>query len=187
MKKIFVLFVAMVCFFGTIQNVLSKDILVEGKKYNLERMVSQYYTKFNPANSARVTNIKVARKAINGVLVVPGKVISFNELVGPRTKEKGFVEAGSYANGKKVTSVGGGICQLASTLSAATINLKLQVVERHRHSLPVSYIPSEKEATVAYGFKDFKFKNTSQDVLFIKCFIKDDKHLYVEYWRCKEV
>ncbi len=187
MKKIFAIFVAMVCFMAVTQKAFCEEILSDGKRYVLQKMVSQYHTSFNPASKSRVSNIKVARKAINGVLVVPGKVISFNDLVGPRTEEKGFVEAGSYANGKKVTSIGGGICQLASTLSAATINLKLHVVERHRHSLPVSYIPSEMEATVAYGSKDFKFKNTSQNILFIKCFIKNDNHLYVEYWRCKEV
>lgn len=186
MKKSLTILLAMAVLFISAEQSFSADIKVDGKVYFLEKMVSQYHTTFNPKKTARATNIRVARKAINGLVIKPGEVISFNELVGPRTKEAGFLEAGSYENGKKVTSVGGGICQLASTWSAATIKMKLKIIERHRHSLPVSYISPEEEATVAYGFKDFKFKNTSEHILFVKCFIKNDNLLYVEYWRCKE-
>ena len=191
MKRSFLIVLAMVffmvCFEAVcVERAIGEEVRVNGKVYRLEKMVSQYYTKFNPNDKARTTNIQVARSSINGLLIKPGEIISFNELVGPRTLEAGFLEAGSYENGKKVLSVGGGICQLASTWSAATINLKLKIVERHKHSLPVSYISTEKEATVAYGFKDFRFKNTSNNILFIKCFIKDNELLYVEYWRCKE-
>lgn len=186
MMKSLIFLLAVVVSLVFVGKAFAEVVKVNGQEYHLEKMVSQYHTIFNHKNKARTTNILMARKSINGLLVKPGDAISFNELVGPRTKEAGFLEAASFANGKKVTSFGGGICQLASTWSAATINMKLKIIERHRHSLPVTYIPADKEATVAYGVKDFKFKNTSQDILYVKCFIKDNNNLYVEYWRCKK-
>lgn len=159
-------------------------VKVGKQTYYMERMVSQFATVFNPNSKNRTSNIVIARKKLNGLIIMPNEVVSFNDRVGPRTEEAGFLEAASYQNGKKALSIGGGICQLASTLSGATINLKLTVIERHRHSLPVSYIGPDKEATVVYGAKDFKFKNTTNDVLFVKSFIIKNK-LYVEYWRCK--
>lgn len=157
---------------------------VNGKTYYMEQMVSQFATAFNPRAKSRTSNINLARKKLNGMIIMPREVVSFNDRVGPRTKEAGFLEAASYENGKKTTSVGGGICQLASTLSGAAINLNMKVIERHRHSLPVSYITPEKEATVAYGFKDFRFQNNTKQVFFVKAFVIKNK-LYVEFWRCK--
>lgn len=187
MKESLIILLAMVASLIFVEQAFSEVFEVNGKSYILEKMVSYYQTTFNSKNKARTTNIRIARKSINGLIIEPGEVISFNELVGPRTKEAGFLEAGSYANGKKVTSVGGGICQLASTWSAATLKMNLKIIERHRHSLPVSYISPEKEATVAYGIKDFKFQNTFNYILYVKCFIKNGNHLYVEYWKCKEI
>lgn len=158
-------------------------VKVGKQTYYMERMVSQFATVFNPKSKNRTSNIVIARKKLNGLIIMPNEVVSFNDLIGPRTEEAGFLEAASYSNGKVTTSVGGGVCQLASTLSGAVINLKLKVVERYRHSLPVSYVSSEREATVAYGFKDFRFQNTTKDVLFVKSFIIKNK-LYVEFWRC---
>lgn len=158
-------------------------VKVGKQTYYMERMVSQFATVFNPNSKNRTSNIVIARKKLNGLIIMPNEVVSFNDRVGPRTEEAGFLEAASYSNGKVTTSVGGGICQLASTLSGAVINLNLKVVERYRHSLPVSYVSPEREATVAYGFKDFRFQNTTKNVLFVKSFIIKNK-LYVEFWRC---
>ena len=159
-------------------------VKVNNKTYYMEQMVSQFATVFNPNSKARTSNINLARKKLNGMIIMPNEVVSFNDRVGPRTREAGFLEAGSYQNGKKTTSIGGGICQLASTFSGAAINLDMKVIERHRHSLPVSYIGPEKEATVAYGFKDFRFQNNTKQVFFVKAFVIKNK-LYVEFWRCK--
>lgn len=186
MKKSLIFLVAIAILLMFVEQTFSREINGNGKVYILKKMVSQYYTTFNPQNLNRTKNIRIAMKSINGLIIQPGEVISFNELVGPRTKEAGFFEAPSLENGKKVTSVGGGICQIASTWSAATIKMKIKIIERHRHSLPVSYISSKEEAAVVYGIKDFKLKNTSKNVLFVKCFIKNDNRLYVEYWKCKE-
>ena len=183
---VFALILAMVYTFSFV-NVAEANpntpVKVGKKLYYMEKMVSQFATVFNPNSKARTSNIIIARKKLNALVIMPNEVVSFNDRVGPRVKEAGFVEAASYSNGKVTTSVGGGVCQLASTLSGAVINLKLKVVERYRHSLPVSYVSPEREATVAYGFKDFKFQNTTKDVLFVKSFIIKNK-LYVEFWRC---
>lgn len=159
---------------------------INGKQYKPEKMVSQYSTIFDSSKKARFQNIKVANNRIHGLIIKPGDIVSFNKVVGPRTKETGFLKAPSYANGQVIESIGGGICQVASTLAAATIKLKLQVLERHIHSRPVSYISSDREATVAWQAKDFKFKNTSKSVLYVKCLVRKNV-LYVEYWRCKPI
>lgn len=159
-------------------------VKANGKIYYMEKMVSQFWTLFDPNNKPRTRNIRIAINKVNGMIIMPKEVISFNEQVGPRTEENGFIKAASYEKGKVTASLGGGICQLASTWSGATINLKLKIIERHLHSLPVKYILPDKEATVAYGLKDFKFQNNTNNVFFVKAFVIENK-LYVEYWRCK--
>lgn len=163
-----------------------KEISFKGKQYYLEEMVSRYYTKFDLKQKSRNNNLRRASSLINGRIILPNQIVSFNEWVGSRTKKRGFTKAPSFVNGKVVTSVGGGICQVSSTWSAATIQLGLKVVERHRHSLPITYISPDKEAAVAWGVKDFRFKNTSKNILYVRSFIIDD-HLYVEYWKCRQV
>ena len=177
---VFALFVAVAICLVTNQAFANPGtpVNVDGKTYYMEKMVSQFATVFNPNSKARTSNINVARKKLNGLVIMPLEVVSFNDRVGPRNEEAGFLEAPSFQNGKKTTSIGGGICQLASTLSGAAINLNLKVIERHRHSLPVSYIGPEKEATVAYGFKDFRFQNNTNQVFFVKAFFVKNK-LYV--------
>ena len=183
---VFALILAMVYTFSFV-NVAEANpntpVKVGKKTYYMEKMVSQFSTVFNPNSKARTSNIIIARKKLNGMIVRPNEVVSFNDRVGPRTEEAGYMKAASYVNGNLTSSVGGGICQLASTLSGAVINLKLKVVERYRHSLPVSYISPEREATVVFGYKDFRFQNTTKYVLFVKSFIIKNK-LYVEIWRC---
>lgn len=185
MRNLFVISLVMVFSFIFISNSFAEEVRYEKKVYTLNRMIAQHYTIFDPKKKARTTNIKRANSFINAKIIMPGEVVSFNRLVGPRVKEAGFMKAASYSNGKLTSSVGGGICQVASTWSAATMKLNLQIIERHAHSLSVSYITSDKEAAVAYGFKDFRFKNTSNNILCVKCFVIQDK-LYVEYWRCTE-
>lgn len=188
MRNIFIaLVLAMACVFHFGNQVFANPgtpVIVDGKTFYMEKMISQYATSFDDNKKSRTKNIRVAIKKINGMVIMPKEIISFNDRVGPRNAAAGFVEAASYENGKVISSFGGGICQLASTWSGATIDLKLKVVERHRHSLPVNYVSPDNEATVAYGFKDFKFQNNTNNVLFLKAFIIKNK-VYVEYWRCK--
>ena len=121
--------------------------------------LGSYSTKFNVSNTNRTTNIKLATDKINGTIVMPGETFSYNQTVGKRTIEAGYKEAGAYAGGEVVQEVGGGICQVSSTLYNAVLYANLEIVERHNHHFETSYVPASRDATVSWGTLDFKFKN----------------------------
>lgn len=116
-------------------------------------------TKFNRGNTNRNTNIMLATKACNGYVIQPGATFSYNKVVGQRTAARGYKEAGVYVNGKTDTGIGGGICQVSSTLFNAALESNMTIVSRSAHSLPVSYLPRGRDATVSWGGPDLKFKN----------------------------
>ena len=119
-----------------------------------------YTTYYDPSNSNRSTNIYLAAKKINGTVVMPGETFSYNQTVGKRTIDAGFKEAGAYANGKVVQEVGGGICQVSSTLYNACLFANLEIVLRYNHLFECSYVDAGRDATVSWGGPDFKFKNS---------------------------
>ena len=102
----------------------------------------------------------MAAKTINGTILLPGETFSYNGILGNTNKAKGYKEGTAYVGGKVVKSYGGGICQVSSTLYNAVLYSNLEIVERYNHSYAVNYVPAGRDATVAYGGKDFKFKNT---------------------------
>lgn len=117
------------------------------------------YYETNAAQANRNENMRLATVAINSVVVQPGEVFSYNRVVGPRTEERGFKIATVFQGKKKVPGLGGGICQISSTLYMATKQTNLKVVERHEHSLPVTYCSRDDEATVSWGYLDYRFQN----------------------------
>lgn len=117
-------------------------------------------TKFDVTNVSRTKNVKLALEKINGVVLMPGETFSYNNTLGERTIEAGYGYAGGYAGGKVVQMVGGGICQVSSTLYTAVLYANEEIVERYNHMFLTSYIGAGKDATVVYGSLDFKFKNT---------------------------
>lgn len=118
-----------------------------------------YSTKFNISNSNRTNNINLATNKINGTIILPGETFSYNQIVGKRTIAAGFKEAGAYVSGKVVQEVGGGICQVSSTLYNAVLYANLEIVERTNHHFETSYVAASRDATVSWGTLDFKFKN----------------------------
>ena len=116
-------------------------------------------TNYDASNINRNNNLMLAAKKINGTIVNPGETFSYNQTVGQRTIASGFKEAKAYANGKVVLDVGGGICQLSSTLYNSVLLSNLEVVERRCHYFKTSYLPAGRDATVSWGSVDFKFKN----------------------------
>ena len=122
--------------------------------------LSKYTTIYDAGNISRSTNIAIAAKTINGTIILPGETFSYNKKLGNTTKEKGYQLGGAYINGKVVPAYGGGICQVATTLYNAVLYANLEIVERYNHSYSVSYVPASRDATVSYGGKDFKFKNS---------------------------
>ena len=119
-----------------------------------------FLTKFDASVDSRKTNISLVAQAIDGKVVLPGQIFSFNAVVGNTTKEKGYKLATSYANGKMVQDYGGGTCQVSTTLYNAVLRANLEIVERRNHSYIVSYVDIGTDATIAYPTTDFKFKNT---------------------------
>ena len=122
--------------------------------------LSKYTTIYDAGNTSRGTNIAIAARTINGTVILPGETLSYNKILGNTTKEKGYKLGGSYVNGKVVPAYGGGICQVSTTLYNAVLYANLEIVERYNHSYSVSYVPASRDATVSYGGKDFKFKNS---------------------------
>jgi len=110
-------------------------------------------------NYNRTKNIEQALNKLQGRVISPGKVFSFNWVVGPRTVRRGFLPAPVLFQDKKSIQIGGGICQVSSTLYNAVLLAGLEVSERYRHSSPINYLPLGLDATVVYGYKDLKFKN----------------------------
>lgn len=123
------------------------------------------------SNSNRNTNLKLACKAINGTVLMPGDTFSFNGVVGKRTEAKGYKPAGAYIGGKTVDTVGGGICQVSSSLYYAALQADLQIVQRTNHGYVVSYLPYGMDATVSWGTLDFKFKNNTDYPIKIQAYV----------------
>lgn len=136
--------------------VLVKDL---GDKL-FKQTLSKYTTIYDAGNTSRASNIALATKTINGTVLLPGETFSYNGKIGNTTKEKGYKLGGAYIGGKVVPAYGGGICQVSSTLYNAVLYANLGIIERYNHSYSVSYVPAGRDATVSYGGKDFKFKNT---------------------------
>ena len=140
-------------------------------------MISSAVTNASSSSSARLNNIRLALSFINGTCLRPGEVFSFNNTVGKRTAERGFKKAGAYSSGEVTEQVGGGICQVSTTLFNAVAKADLEIVERHNHSLTVGYVDKGKDATVNWGSQDFRFKNTTGDNIYICCYLTDDKRV----------
>ncbi|MCL1853510.1 MAG: VanW family protein [Peptococcaceae bacterium] len=122
--------------------------------------LAAYSTKYDASIAGRSENLRIAAEKINEKVLMPGEIFSYNEVLGKRTIENGYKEANVYSGGKVVLDVGGGICQISSTLYNAVLLANLEIVERTNHTLPVSYVPPGLDATVAYGIIDFQFKNS---------------------------
>ncbi|XJZ28965.1 VanW family protein [Bacillota bacterium Lsc_1132] len=130
------------------------------------KRIGRYITSFNAHNKTRTKNIHLAAKAINNVVVFPGETFSFNKIVGKRTAAKGYLRAPVIIRGEFSEDIGGGICQVSSTLFNAVDNAGLKIVQRFSHSRKVPYIPPGRDATVSWYGPDFVFKNTyNQPVL----------------------
>lgn len=110
----------------------------------------------------RLNNVVVAAKAMDGKILMPGEVFSYNDTLGPRTVANGYQPAPAYIGGKTVDEVGGGICQNSSTLYMAVLRANLEIVERTNHMYTVGYVPDGLDATVAYNALDYKFRNNTE-------------------------
>jgi len=138
------------------------------------RLLGKYTTKFKASNVKRSQNIRLGAAMIDGTIIAPGDVFSFNEVVGPRTPERGFLEADIILNAELVPGIGGGICQVSTTLYNAALLSDLEVVSRVNHSLPISYVPLGRDATVSYGAIDLKIRNSTDHHVLLKARVDKD-------------
>jgi len=123
-------------------------------------LLGSYSTTFSTRNVNRSTNIRLASQKINGTVIMPGETFSYNQVVGQRTAAAGFKSAAVYSGGEVTTGIGGGICQVSSTLYNSVLLANLEIVERYNHGFNTGYVPAGRDATVSWGGPDFKFKNS---------------------------
>lgn len=144
------------------------------EKLKPNKLLSTYSTQFSPQQENRTHNIFLATEALDKLLLKPGEEFSFNDRVGARTPDAGYREALIIENNTFVPGIGGGVCQVSSTLYNAALAAGLKITERHPHALPVNYVPPGRDATVAYGTLDLKFSNTLQGYLQIRSEVTGD-------------
>ena len=132
-------------------------------------LLAKFSTNYNARDTDRTTNLRLAAEKINGTVLMPGETFSYNTVVGERTIAAGYKEAAMYQNGEVVDGLGGGICQISTTLYNAVLYSNLEIVERRNHQFVPSYASAGRDATVVYGSIDFKFKNTRNYPVKILC------------------
>lgn len=143
-----------------VQEILPKRTVADLYRLGIREVVALYTTRFQAANRDRTHNLELGARALAGHVLAPGEVFSFNEVVGPREAGQGYREAPVIIKNELVPGIGGGICQVSSTLYNAVLLAAMDPVERSNHSLPSAYVGLGRDATVAYGSIDFKFRNT---------------------------
>lgn len=140
----------------TIPEVTVKDFGMEA----FPNLLATYSTNYAASNKDRTTNLRLASNKINGTVVMPGETFSYNKVVGKRTIAAGYKEAAIYQDGQVTSGLGGGICQISTTLYNAVIAADLGITSRRNHMFVPSYVTAGKDATVVWGSTDFKFENT---------------------------
>ena len=127
-----------------------------------EKEISTYSTTIKDNSSGRLTNISITCSTLNNTIIHSGETFSFNKVVGKPTAERGYQEASVIIDHKTETGIGGGNCQVSSTLYNAVLAVpSLVITERHEHGKDVTYVPEGKDAAVSYGSLDLKFRNDS--------------------------
>ncbi|WP_226658514.1 VanW family protein [Pseudalkalibacillus hwajinpoensis] len=150
------------------------DVVIQYPRVNAELLASirrkevgAFVTHFRKSNVERTSNIVLAADAINNTVVFPGETFSFNQTVGKRTKERGYLPAPIIVKGELSEGIGGGICQVSSTLFNAVDLAGVQILERYSHSRSVPYVKPGRDATVSWYGPDFSFRNDHHQPLLI--------------------
>jgi hypothetical protein len=135
------------------------DVPVFAQLWPAENIVAGYFTSIANSAASRNQNILLSCNKLNGIIVNPGEILSFNQTVGRRTAQAGYQLAPVIVGKRLVPGIGGGVCQTSSTLYNSVLESQLQIVERYPHSLRISYLPVNRDATVSWGGADLKFRN----------------------------
>ncbi|WP_069649113.1 VanW family protein [Caloranaerobacter ferrireducens] len=148
---------------------ITKDMLKQ-----IKDRLGSFTTTFAGSSLGRKHNINLASSSINGKILLPGEVFSFNETTGPRDANAGYKEAKIILDGDLTPGIGGGVCQVSTTLYNAVLLSDLKIEERHPHSIPATYVEKGLDATVAYDYLDFKFSNNTNYPIYIHSEVKDN-------------
>lgn len=144
---------------------------------NIKDLLGSFTTSFSTSGSNRCKNVSSGASHINGTVLYPGEEFSAYETVSPFTEANGYAMAGSYLNGEVVDSMGGGICQVSTTLYNAVLRAELNVTERSPHSMTVHYVDLSEDAAIAGTYKDFKFVNSTEYPIYIEGYATSDKKI----------
>ena len=140
----------------------NKKFIKAQKKSGTSVLMAAYCSVFNEPSPSEEFNVHLAADSIAGIVVEPNEMFSQNNTIGPYDEKKGYKAGQSYFGSEIIPTVGGGVCNIATTLYNVSVSSNLEIVERFNHFMPVSYVPLGQDATVAYGSKDFKFKNNNE-------------------------
>ncbi|WP_219834376.1 VanW family protein [Paenibacillus sp. R14(2021)] len=143
------------------------------KDEGVERRIAAFTTDFTTSGAGRAFNVEMTARTLNDWELAPGEVFDYNKVIALTNKNYGYRAAPVILNGEFVPGIGGGICQVSSTLYNAALHAGLEMVERRNHSLPVAYLPMGQDATYAEGAINFRFKNTTGKTLIIRTEVKD--------------
>ncbi len=166
---------------GTVSEVelvskVEEPLGTEAELRKVKDVLGTFTTSFKTSGYARSENVRNGSRLINGITLYPGEEFSTYEMVAPFTEDNGYYMAGSYLNGQVVDSLGGGICQVSTTLYNAVLLAELEVTERHNHSMIVTYVDPSADAAISESAgKDFRFKNNTQAPIYIESYTTDDK------------
>ena len=170
-----------------INNWIRQDIIVEAymeedqplyTRANVEQcntIIGSFTTDYSSSAAGRSANLANGARLINNLVLYPGEVFSAYKVLTPFTERNGYYLAGAYLNGQVVDSVGGGVCQVTTTLYNAVLEAELEVVERMPHSMTISYVDLSRDAAIAGTYKDFKFKNSTDAPIVIEAYTKNKK------------
>ena len=147
----------------------------EPPRQTRDKTLAVHETRFSENEKNRNTNIVRAAEAINGHIVQPGAVFSYNKTVGPTNEKRGYKKSTIFVDGEKTKGVGGGVCQVSTTLFNAAEEAGMTILERHDHSRPVEYAISGEEAATSYGGIDFKFTNEKPYPIIINAAVNNGK------------
>lgn len=137
---------------------------------NIDSQLSSYTTNYSSSAAGRKYNVGFAASKVNGAVIMPGETFSYNEEVGPVTAAAGFQNAGVYIGNKVEEGIGGGLCQVSSTLYQAALHSNLQIAQRRNHSMAVSYLKPGMDAVVYGPYLDLKFTNTYNNPIYISAY-----------------
>jgi vancomycin resistance protein YoaR len=153
----------------------------EANALGIRRKLVSFTTEMGASSSNRIHNVHLMADYIDGTTLKPGQTFSYNDVVGPRTPERGFLEGQMIVGTLVLPSIGGGVCQTATTLFNDAFELGLPILERHNHSLYISHYPLGRDATVSWGGPDFVFRNDLKHGLLIKSSYTDSTLTFTFY------